>query len=57
MFIQLIVNFDNVAKVLFARFIHCKVATYSFVIFLKIYLFYLFIFGCVGSSLLRAGFL
>ena len=26
-------------------------------VFKKIYLFYLFIFGCVGSSLLRMGFL
>ena len=28
-----------------------------FSLFLKIYLFYLFIFGCTGSLLLRAGFL
>ena len=26
-FIQLMVNFDNIAKVLFARFIHCKGAS------------------------------
>ena len=30
---------------------------YFFIIIFKFYLFYLFIFGSVGSSLLRAGFL
>ena len=29
----------------------------AFLFFFKINLFYLFIFGCVGSSLLHAGFL
>ena len=31
--------------------------SFFYIIFLKFYLFYSFIFGCVGSSLLRTGFL
>ena len=32
------------------------IITFQFGDFLKIYLFYVFIFGCIGSSLLRVGF-
>ena len=44
------------ATVAFVNLIELQV-DFLFLINLFIYLFYLFIFGCVGSSLLRVGFL